>query len=156
MLTAISGGRKVVNYGFIHAAHNQDKRRRQRMTLTVHGNMHGFRGVEWCERKTAFRARICPPEKPRGIWLGTFPTAVGAAIEYDRAARKFYGEDAALNFPNAGEKQAVRSISASEGHCIAGHNLSTYGRRSGGRNVVQCKLCNKEAVKRYRKKKEII
>ncbi|KAK3029495.1 hypothetical protein RJ639_037516 [Escallonia herrerae] len=38
-------------------------------------------------------------EKPTRLWLGTFNSAVEAAVAYDEAARTMYGSRAKLNFP---------------------------------------------------------
>lgn len=44
----------------------------------------------------------------RRIYLGTFGSERDAAEAYDTAARKLFGECAALNFPRAGEQSAHR------------------------------------------------
>ncbi|KAG4201120.1 hypothetical protein ERO13_A05G258200v2 [Gossypium hirsutum] len=45
-------------------------------------------------------AEIREPNRGSRLWLGTFDTALEAAMTYDAAARKLYGSDAKLNLPH--------------------------------------------------------
>ncbi|MED6156531.1 hypothetical protein PIB30_015184 [Stylosanthes scabra] len=52
-------------------------------------------------------------EKPNRLWLGTFSTALEAALAYDEAARAMYGPCARLNFPHHHSIESVGSNGSS-------------------------------------------
>ncbi|GJU69712.1 DREB2 transcription factor [Tanacetum coccineum] len=45
-------------------------------------------------------AEIREPNRGKRLWLGTFESAVKAALAYDEAARAIYGQSARINLPN--------------------------------------------------------
>lgn len=60
-------------------------------------NTSGYKGVDYISAEKKFRARISV--KNKRISLGSFNTALEAAIAYDEGAKLHYGEYALLNFP---------------------------------------------------------
>jgi len=56
-----------------------------------------YKGVSRRKRSNTYMARIRYEKK--SIYLGTFSKEIDAAKAYDRAARKYHGEFASLNFP---------------------------------------------------------
>ncbi|KAL8232047.1 hypothetical protein R6Q57_001825 [Mikania cordata] len=59
-------------------------------------NFRGVRQRTWGK----WVAEIREPNRGRRLWLGTFGSAVQAALSYDEAARVMYGSCARLNLPN--------------------------------------------------------
>lgn len=53
-------------------------------------------------------AEIREPNRGSRLWLGTFPTAVEAALAYDEAARAMYGTMARVNLPGPADVPATR------------------------------------------------
>ncbi|MCK5611589.1 Fis family transcriptional regulator [Candidatus Pacearchaeota archaeon] len=65
-------------------------------------NTSGYKGVYWNKASSKWTARIKSSRK-RHI-LGHYFCIVKAAKSYDKAARKYFGEFARLNFPLKGEQ----------------------------------------------------
>lgn len=61
-------------------------------------NTSGYRGVSWHKQDRRWRANI--GVKGKQIWCGQFTDRISAALAYDKAAIRYYGNDAVLNFPN--------------------------------------------------------
>ena len=56
-----------------------------------------YKGVYWDKQRRAFRAKLVV--RGRKIYCGTFTDERDAALAYDEAARKHFGDFAVCNFP---------------------------------------------------------
>ncbi|KAL7586459.1 dehydration-responsive element-binding protein 2A [Lactuca sativa] len=65
-------------------------------------------------------AEIREPNRGKRLWLGTFGSAIEAALAYDEAARAMYGPSARLNLPNCqstNDYDCSRSMSKPASSC---------------------------------------
>jgi len=63
-----------------------------------------FKGVHRHTHNRKWMAQICLPGTGRSTHLGSFHSEIVAALCYDKAARKYFGEFVRLNFPEKGEQ----------------------------------------------------
>ncbi len=92
-----------------HRDHNGLNDRRHNLRLATHSQnaannrkappAHGYRGVCWRKSDRVWRAVITVNR--RSIQVGEFKDIVKAARAYDKAALKYHGEFARLNFPDS-------------------------------------------------------
>lgn len=75
-----------------------------------------FKGVSWCANANKWRAQI-RPRLSKSSHIGLFATEREAAIAYDAAATKEFGEFAVLNFPKEGECLTL-VLSRKKNECI--------------------------------------
>ena len=92
-----------------HINHDGLDNRKKNLRLCTHlenlrnarpsrGGSSEYKGVYWHKGSKKFVAQIA--FKAKRIWLGYFKNEIEAAKAYDKAAKKFFGEFAFLNFPD--------------------------------------------------------
>jgi hypothetical protein len=72
---------------------------RNRRKVARRNKSSKYKGVTYYKKRNVWRACICV--NGRTIWLGEFKSELEAALAYDAAAKKYFGEFACLNFPEA-------------------------------------------------------
>ncbi|BDA51226.1 probable ethylene-responsive transcription factor ERF112 at C-terminar half [Coccomyxa sp. Obi] len=91
----------------------QDLMRTLEIRLQHGSNTATFHGVKKSVSSPGrWEACIWMPSKNKQLILGTFPTALSAALVYDRAAMKVNGDKAILNFPHGNNAQEFTKVHA--------------------------------------------
>jgi hypothetical protein len=90
------------------ATHSQNAANRQKRKNTS----SRFNGVSFVKRKSKWQGKIC--YQGEQIHLGYFDTEEEAARAYDRAAIKYFGEFARLNFPREDYIDEIQNLSRAQ------------------------------------------
>ncbi len=85
-------------------SHAENMRNKRRAPVRAGRRTCGYKGVNKATGRTGWAARIMVDGER--IALGYHLDILDAARAYDDAARRFFGEHAALNFPRPGEQHA--------------------------------------------------
>lgn len=105
MHTLITGNKiKIIDHIDLNGLNNQKKNLRDgsgsinNLNREMNYNPNGYKGVTFLKkcRLNPYQSRIVVNYKI--IYLGAFPTALDAALAYDNAAKKYWGDLARTNF----------------------------------------------------------
>ncbi len=90
------------------ASYSQNLCHRKKCSGATHSK---YKGIYWRKKNRKWQARITFERKR--IYLGYFRNEIEAARAYDRAAMKYHGEFASLNFPDeAGAQHEQKSVNS--------------------------------------------
>ncbi|GMH15421.1 hypothetical protein Nepgr_017262 [Nepenthes gracilis] len=107
-------------------------------------NFRGVRQRTWGK----WVAEIREPNRGNRLWLGTFSTAIEAALAYDEAASAMYGPYARLNLPNY--KLSMESSKDSSAATTTTTSCSDSARMSN-----HSEICADEDLKMYNQDMEV-
>ncbi|KAL8257411.1 hypothetical protein R6Q59_029452 [Mikania micrantha] len=110
-------------------------------------NFRGVRQRTWGK----WVAEIREPNRGKRLWLGTFGSAVEAALSYDEAARAMYGSCARLNFPNCQSKNdysllVAHPTSSCDSTTTCSHSEGSATHDSKWGSAVSPKIKHEESV----------
>ena len=82
----------------------QTENNRNRRKLKINNFRSKYKGVTWNQKEKGWAVRIMTNRKSR--YVGCYKDEIEAAKAYDRAAKKYHGEFAVLNFES---KKSIRT-----------------------------------------------